>query len=275
MTINELYNAIRYSLFGNTPNIPQGFYELMRGNNGFIAKAHKNIQYDADYWFTRTTVRVDIPASVVVKTAYTTTSLEITPSDTSGIFYDMAVINEDFPEHTFINGTNPVVIVNNYPTKNGDSDVRYCTRRITLPSDFKREISVAQRAYKSGMQIKRVSASEITGLYDWRSVSHTPFGYWLYGDYMYFEPAIIGECSILIDYYKMIQYNDADNYEDEVTIYGQNAIINYCAYNGASLLQDFQKAKYFAEMYNASMAEMRRINLLRESAFDSYDARLL
>lgn len=279
MTIAEIYQQILFNVFGDTPSVPANIFTYLRGSEGRIAKIHRKLQIDADYWFMRDSYRYSINGEVEKSGTYVQGNNIITLSNVNDIQVGMAVVSEDFEEETFVdaidNVANTVTVSKNPKVDGTAKEIMFYVRRFPLPSDFKKENVVSQRLYNTGIQIKRVAASEITATYNWRAITSTPMYYWIYNNHIWFDGNIISKCDIVIDYYKYLQYNDADDYEDELTIRASDVIIHYCAFNVASLLQDYSKSKYFGELYSESLMMFRRENLMRESAFDNYDVRLV
>lgn len=275
MTVLEIYNQILFNVFGNTPNVPANVVTYLRGDEGLIAKIHQKIQVDADYWFMRAKQRYSIGGKVTKETTLSTSSYEAVMSDATGVEVGMAAVNDNIPEETFITAITPQILLSQYPTAAVTENVIYAHRRIQMPGDFKRENMVTLRLSGYGYQIKRVSATEISTLYTWNTYTQVPLYYWLFGDYIWFDGNLISDCDVVLDYYKVLPFTDADNFEDDITTNGSDVIIMYCCYNLASILQDLQKAKFFAEMYNESLQMLHRKNLMRESAFDNYDVRLV
>lgn len=275
MTVAEIYQQILYNVFGNTPNIPAMIPGYLRGDEGRIAKAHRLLQIDTDYWFMRKTQRYRIPSKKTKTATFTTIAYDITLSDTNGLQAGMAVVNDNLYSETYLSTITPPAITQLPKADATDVSVDFYVRRLQLPSDFKTEKVVVLRIDNNGYQLKRVSASEAQVYYRWDIEAVIPSYYWFYNDYMCFDVNLLDECELILDYYSILTYNDADNYEDEILIRGADVIINYCSFAIASILQDIQKAQYFAQMYTEAVGMLRRENLMRESAFNLYDARIL
>ena len=273
MTVDEIYNSIVYRVYGDTPNIPASTQAFLRGTSGLIAKAHRLLQLDSDYWFMRATQRYDIPELESQTGTVVAGNSTISGIDTTGMSVGMSIVSDAFPDETYITALTPLTASND-ATVTGNYTMEFYIKRVALPADFKREKNVISMYSLNKYKLKRIVADEMIG-YQWDLKSCLPQYYAFYNGYMYFESNITSESTIILDYYKYIAYSDLGSYEDDVLIRGSDAIINYCCFSLASLLKDFEKARFFAQMYSDALGQLRRENLMRESAFEEYQVRLL